>query len=103
MADYPECEKLLKISAERNAQEALLEWLGEHGYTIAQERCPHGRLPEDMVNCPESEYCRTGQQETGLWPVIVRHEDLLMEFHGIDMRKVEQERQAMLKAFSEGP
>lgn len=99
---YPEAEKLLAVAAQRNAQEAFLEWLGENGYYLAQERCPHGRLTDDMVNCEESAYCRNGKQDTRLWPIVERGEDLVMRCHDIDVKKLDGERRAMLAAQNPG-
>lgn len=99
MADYPEAEKLGEALPEYQAQEAFILWLREQGYYLAQERCPHGRLPEDMVNCTESEYCRDGRQDTRLYTSRTRLEELLYRFHGVDEDKLEEERRQMLAGY----
>jgi hypothetical protein len=101
MADYPECEKLAAVSTEFHAVEDFLSWANEQGYWLGQERCPHGYLQADMVNCSESDYCRRGEQQTRLWGAAGSLQDQLARYHEIDVNKVEAERRAMLAAHSE--
>lgn len=75
----PECEKLRQVSDKSNAQGAFLDWLlGEKGFTLAR-------------------YADSG----GLYPVSRNMEELLAEYHGIDLAKVEKERRALLEYLRE--
>lgn len=77
---YPECAKLLAASKESQAQGEFLAWLQEEKAFVLAEWDEE----EDI-------------ERAGLVPVCARIEDLLAEFHGIDMTKVENERRAMLE------
>lgn len=95
---FPECEKLSAVSDELHAAEDFVTWLNEQGYWLGQFKCPHGRLQDDMVNCEESEYCRNGEQQTRLYGSTKPLLDLLYAYHGIDARKLDDERRVMLQA-----
>jgi hypothetical protein len=74
----PECEKLVKVAKDSQKIGDFLEWLfGEKNYTLGKW---HG------------DYLR---------PVHERIEELLAEYFGIDLSKVETERREMLKALRE--
>lgn len=73
---YPESEKLLKVLPISQAQGEFLEWLSnEEGITLCRED-----------GCNE------------FTPVHDSFKELLARYHGIDMQKVEQEREVMLNS-----
>ena len=74
---YPECEKLSAVSDQSQVIGEFIDWLGEtHAAEIGVWRKDH------MV------------------PIGIRMEQLLAEFFGIDLEKVEEERRAMLEGMS---
>ncbi len=73
MNTYPECEKLAAAKPKSQAQGEFLEWLSEQGYVLCRLH------KEDYI------------------PACKSTTELLAECHGIDMQKVEQERQTMLE------
>lgn len=75
---YPEHEKLQKVKEQSQAQGAFLEWLGERGFVICRFQ-------------PEFDGCG-GEFE----PARITIEQLLAMCHGIDLGKLEQEKQQML-------
>lgn len=76
---YPECEKLSKVSEVSQQQGAFLDWLTRQGYVLA--RWGKNRWDEDR-----------------LIPARERTQELLAQYHGIDMAKVDQERRQILAA-----
>lgn len=73
---YPECEKLAKVSKRSNACGEFLSWLeAEKGFLLASYN-----------------------DNERLLPVNYNIEALLGEFFEIDMKKVEKERRAILKS-----
>lgn len=77
---YPECEKVLEAREVSQDQGEFLDWiLEEKGLVLAEW---------DTADDPET---------AGLVPYSFNMENLLAEFHGIDMAKVENERRAMLE------
>ena len=73
---YPECEKLRVVQSVSHAQGEFVDWL------INEKEIFLAQYIEDV---DELRHCRTPLQH------------LLAEFHGIDLRKVEEERRAMLE------
>lgn len=85
---YPECEKLLKFSKKSQMIGEFLEWLrNTKEITLA-------RWDKD-----ECDFCRT--EDDVLVPAYDATEKLLAEFFGIDMDKVEKERQQLLEELRE--
>jgi hypothetical protein len=81
-AAYPEHEKLEKVSAEFNPQALFLDWLEEQGLVIAYRAAtPGGGV----------ELRRFGK----------RKEQLLFDYHGIDVDKWEAEKHQMLQQLQE--
>lgn len=78
MNKYPEHEKLQKVKDESQAQGEFLEWLREQGVWLC-------RMDEDGL----------------LYPTYTRIEDFLAEYHGIDLKVIEQEKREMLEEFRE--
>lgn len=73
----PECDKMLAISDNSHVIGEFLEWLlSECGLCLAEHDGVSGRLV----------------------PVFTRIEDLLAEYFEIDLKKVEQERRALLES-----
>jgi len=82
--EYPEHEKLKLVSSSSHTIAFFLEWLGAQGIALC----------ERYVN-PESgrdgEYVRVRKST----------EDLLASYYGIDLKKIEEEKRAMLDAMRE--
>lgn len=77
---YPECEKLRALHPERMALLAFIEWLHQDKkWTIAQP------LP-------------SGER---YMPVLQQAEAIVFEYLGVDTKKLEEERRAMLSALQE--
>lgn len=85
---YPECEKLAAEHGRLVVVQEFLDWLDEH----------------DLVLCERAG--ANGRYETLYVPQARRPEVLIHEFLGIDARRLESERRAMLDALrapSRGP
>lgn len=78
MPEYPECEKMRAAMDDSAVISQFLEWMDESGLVVA-------RWPEE-----HSEFAE-------LMPVGRNKEKLLADFFGIDLDKVEAERQHILK------
>jgi hypothetical protein len=76
MPNCPECEKLEKVAEESNDIGQFIEWLLEHEYQI----CTYSEMDGD------GEYVAA---HTSI-------EELLASYFKIDLKKVEQERRALL-------
>ena len=75
--EYPECEKMRKVKDQSQVIGEFLDWLhGEKNILFAEQR---GEPPFDRI-----------------LPVLFNTEELLAEFFNIDLKKVEQEKRAML-------
>jgi len=79
MSDYPEHDKLAAVSEESQAQGELLDWLSDQGvhlmlWDTREEAFLHWSKPINQI---------------------------LAEYHGIDLGKVEAEKRAMLKTLRE--
>jgi len=81
--EYPECEKLLKVSERSQIIGEFLEWLNEKNLTICE-------IQEDFP-CEEC-----GEESLQYVQNYKSIEDRIADFFGIDMNKVEKERQQML-------
>jgi hypothetical protein len=81
---YPEHEKMQKVRAESQAQGEFLEWLEEQQIRL----------------------CKYVADEPGFrasfQPVHCRKESLLAQYHGIDLKKIESEKQQMLDELRKG-
>jgi len=97
---YPESEKLLAARPQAEIEGNLLDWLKEQGFFLGEYRCPHGLLQDEMPNCTESASCRNGEQDVRLWLAIYQMDELLARRHGVDLKKVEQERKEMLALYN---
>lgn len=103
-----ECDKMLEVSPKSQAIGEFIDWLQtEKGWVFAKKHghsdgCrtlgdagPNGDLPRATI-----QICglRTGEYI----PTSFRIEELLAEFFGIDLAKVETEKRAMLEEARNG-
>jgi hypothetical protein len=105
-ADYPECQRLVEAAKETQSVGDFLEWLSEQHVSLTvwshwQEtvdcyRCSgEGKIGRRA--CDRCNGARTLQYDReGYLPVTKSREQLLAEWKGIDLAKVEAERRAML-------
>lgn len=70
---YLEHEKLAAVAQDSQKQGEFLEWLRSNDYYLCREQ-PYG----------------------GYWPTSRSIEQILAEYYGIDQRKLEKEKRAML-------
>ena len=89
MADYPECEKLSKVSRESQKLGDFLEWLKGQGYYLCKF---YDRETLDASR---------DQSEEGFYPDYISIIDILAKYFDIDMNKVEEERAEILKKLRE--
>lgn len=96
MADYPECEKLLAVTDRSQQIGEFLEWLPTQGiHRMRLAACSHC----EGVDSDECWLCDgTGTMKETWVPDGRTIEQLLADFFGIDMAKVDVERRAMLAA-----
>lgn len=83
MSYYPECEKLKDLAPKRDTILEFLEWLGENDMEI-----------RSTLSFPDDEWEKQ--------PCRLTPEQLSHLFLGIDDKKLEQERQAMLDSMRAG-
>lgn len=79
LPQYPEHEKLKAIAHLSQAQGEFMEWLREEKGIIMARR----------QNCEEG-------RDTQFYPDTTPIEQLLSEYHGINLQNLEDEKQAML-------
>lgn len=80
--ECPECEKLAKVSEESNKIGDFLEWLSSKGFVIAG-------YEHNIRNFEELVVVRGFQGSSGI-------NNILAEYYGVNMNKVEKERKALL-------
>jgi hypothetical protein len=106
---YPECEKLEKVDAQRGTLIEFFEWLQSQGIVLTtphehEDGCyhPHEHMDDcGFFNCQRKEgdpELACGYNEGTFWPIREGSERLMLRFFGIDHKKLEQERQAILKS-----
>ena len=106
--DYPECAKLEKVQAQRGTLIAFFEWLQSEGIVLAKPHehekgchAPHEHMADcEFYNCKRKEgdpelVC--GYHEGSLWSIREGSDRFMLRFFGIDPKKLETERRAMLK------
>lgn len=76
MAEYPEHVKLKNLDGANETIGDFLEWLDENGMVVCQ------RTDNNVHNL--------------YWPVAKSVEQLIAEFFGLDRKKLEDEKRAML-------
>ena len=74
---YPECDKIVAVHDQSQKLGEFLDWLREQGWELCE-------IWDD-----------------GWYPIHKPAEQLLAEFFGIDLNKVEAERRALLEAIIE--
>lgn len=79
--EYPECEKLARVSAERATLSDFFEWLNQRGMFL----CTYTYAPDSSRP----------------WPVSESDDTLIMQYLEIDQIALEKERRAMLARLSE--
>jgi len=99
--ETPECQKMYECTAESQPIGEFLEWLQgtkKMRLCVAHEHdegCyDSGRDPLGGPTC--------GYRDGEYTPVFFTTENLLAEYFEIDLKKVEEEKQALLKALREG-
>jgi len=84
--EAPECEKMQAVQGKSQAIGEFLDWLtSTKGVSLMVDYTPTDD-EEDAEGMPYPDYV----------PLRMGTEKLLAEFFGIDLKKVEEERQAML-------
>jgi len=78
--NYPEHEKVKAIRAESQCQGEFLEWLGEQGILLC-------RLDTGDDSGEHYPYI----------PIYATKEELLARYHGVDLDKLEEEKQAIIE------
>lgn len=102
----PECDKLAAADTARDAINNFFEWLGEtYGATLCQmhkhsEACQapheHDELCPHRCAKPTEQVC--GGLEGMHYPMVPSNrEQLILEFLGIDLKKLEEERRALIE------
>ena len=90
----PECDKMLAVRDKSNAIGEFLEWLqGERKLTLCRE-ITHKEIEEAIDAGMEDEI---DYKEGDLTPDHTGIEALLAEYFDIDLKKVEEEKQAILQ------
>jgi hypothetical protein len=97
----PELDRMKAVTTESQQCGQFLEWLlGEKGYSIVTYH-KHGPdcagWDEDRGRYHPSGEDRCGASENELMPVHINIQQLLAEYFGIDLDKVENERRAILE------
>jgi hypothetical protein len=85
---YPECEKLLVISEKSQELGYFLEWLTNR-YTLCQSR---ESVKEYIPETDETFYT-----PEGYYPIRLPIQAILADYFNIDMNKVEEEKNQILK------
>lgn len=80
MPDYPECEKLKKVSIEHSNIMEFLDWLDE----------------EKSIRLCECDQSSTSSF-SAYAPITTSKEKLLAEYFNLDLKKIEEERRAMIE------
>jgi len=80
----PECEKMAAVQEKSRELTNFVDWLREQGYAICEERIYEDSYPKER------------------WVAIKKSfEQLFADYFGIDLKKVEEERRALLAEIRE--
>jgi hypothetical protein len=95
MSDYPEHDKLEKVSDKSQAIGEFLDWLSgpPHGIVLATYH-RHSQLCYEDGGWPVCGYTEHGLQSAG-----IRFEKLLADYFEIDPNLLDKEKRAMLDEF----
>jgi hypothetical protein len=83
---YPECEKMKKVQSKSQAIGSFLEWLQSKKIELMTWLIPE-------YNEELDEYL---PEEKGYYSINKNIEELLAEYFGIDLKKIEKEKRQML-------
>jgi hypothetical protein len=78
--ELPECDKLLKAAPESQKLGEFIDWLTDNGYHLCTQQKTEGEPSEQYLPCHEN------------------IEEILALYFDIDLKKVEQEKRALLDA-----
>lgn len=115
MSEYPEADKLHAVKDQSQAQGELLEWLREQGILLVTWQeweesngekecryCTHFTNASykhcECLTCKGTHTYNDSVKREGYVPIRKTTNEILAEFHDIDMVKLEIERRAMLAA-----
>lgn len=84
MTDYPECEKLSAVRDKSDLLSSFLDFMRDEGITLA--KWSENGIDEDRAGPFLYSVCGGDNEKN----------ELLAKFFGIDMKKVEAERRALL-------
>lgn len=88
-ADYPEHDKLSKVSPQSQSIGEFIEWLGAKGIRFAIHH-------EHSDNCILDGRLTCGIQDSELVPYHFNTNTLLAEYFNIDLSKIDEEKKSML-------
>jgi len=78
--ESPECEKMVAVQEKSQELSNFIDWLREQGYAICEERVYKDSYPPEQ------------------WvPLKKSFEQLFADYFSIDLKKVEEERRAILE------
>jgi hypothetical protein len=94
---YPECDKIVAVHGQSQKLGEFLDWLEGKGIHLGR----WAPTPAELVmNRMTGKRIPIHDEETFV-ELFISREKLLAEFFGIDLNKVEAERQALLEAIRE--
>lgn len=82
--EYPECEKIAAVQDKSMLLTEFVDWLGQNGYEICRMELTDG-VPDEQW-----------------FPKRETHEQTFAKFFGVDLKKAEAERVAMLDKIRSG-
>lgn len=116
MSNYPEHDKLHAIKTQSQALGTFLEWLEQergvelairHQHThdcLETHECAEDKIEDDWSICSDewAYKCEVDCEGYALLPWNRRIEDILADYFEIDLRKLEDEKRAMLDLIRAG-
>lgn len=94
MSNYPEHDKLEKISDKSQEIGNFLSWLAEGEYQSQGKSRNREDLGSIQLGCYRSRF--DGERENSMSPSMVPVTDLLAAYFEIDLEKIEAEKRGML-------
>lgn len=89
MAEYPEHEKLKALDGANQTVGSFIEWLHENGYSICRYEVNDREYDDD------GDIIMYGTE--GYWPTTKPTEQLIADHFGIDRKKLDAEKDAMIR------